>query len=253
MTCPNGHTTTATDYCDVCGEALTPPAGGLASDATPAGGPGASATPDAPGQDAPGLPNAVPSPDAHACPNCQLPARADALFCEGCGYDFTTGAMPRRGPVPTATTTSSATPASTNTAPELAAPWVAEVWIDPAWYASQQSPDPLPSAGPPLVVALRHTSLLIGRSSRSRDIHPDIDCGADNGVSRRHAQVTSDGTRWWVEDLQSSNGTFLGDAVGALPTKALPPGQKREVAADARIYLGSWTRIVLRPAEEGEV
>ena len=49
---------------------------------------------------------------------------------------------------------------------------------------------------------------------RVRYLHADIDCGNDNGVSRRHAQLTTDGTRWFVEDLQSSNGTFVGDATG---------------------------------------
>ena len=38
--------------------------------------------------------------------------------------------------------------------------WVAEVWIDPAWYEAQQSPDPMPSPGLPVVVPLRHASVL---------------------------------------------------------------------------------------------
>ncbi|MDQ6522314.1 FHA domain-containing protein [Nocardioides sp. LHD-245] len=130
--------------------------------------------------------------------------------------------------------------------------WVAEVWIDPDWYADQESTDPLPSAGVPTVVLLKTTSVLVGRTSRSRGIHPDIDLGTDNGISRRHCQLTTDGSRWWVEDLGSSNGTYLGSAVGPLPTDPVPVGEKREIAPDARVYLGAWTRIVVRRAQPGE-
>jgi hypothetical protein len=130
---------------------------------------------------------------------------------------------------------------------------VAEVWIDPDWYADQQSTDALPSPGLPLVVPLRHTSILIGRASRSRGITPDIDLSSDSGVSRRHAQLTTDGTRWWVEDLGSSNGTFVAGAVDPLPKKPIDTGSKREVGPDDRIYVGSWTRLVIRKAAPGEV
>ena len=192
------------------------------------------------------------------CPNCGVANLADALFCEACGYDFTTGTMPRTetpparpSRAPTARRRREAPRESS--APPLDESWVAELWIDPQWYAEQESPDPLPSAGPPAVVPLRHTSLLVGRESQSRDIHPDIDCGADNGVSRRHAQLTTDGARWWVEDLGSSNGTFVAGAVDPLPKTAIDVGVKREVGPEDRIYVGSWTRLVIRKADPGEV
>jgi hypothetical protein len=137
-------------------------------------------------------------------------------------------------------------------APPLATGWVAEVWIDPDWYADQQSDDPMPSAGLPTVVPLRSQSLLVGRASASRGIHPDIDLSSDTGISRRHCQLTSDGRRWWVEDLGSSNGTYVADAVGPLPTVPIAPGQKRELDGDDRVYLGAWTRLVIRKAEPGE-
>ena len=73
-------------------------------------------------------------------------------------------------------------------------------------------PGPLPSPGLPEVVPLRPTSLLIGRKSASRNIHPEIDCEPDSGASRRQAQLTTDGSRWCVEDLESANGTFVGAA-----------------------------------------
>ena len=226
-TCPAGHETTATDYCDVCGIAM-----------------GAAPAPTEPA-------TTVEAPVSGTCPNCSATNPANALFCEACGYDFTTGSMPRTlTPPPTPAASSSP---SANPSPPLAEQWVAEVWIDPDWYVDQKSTDPLPSPGLPLVVQLKNTSVLIGRASRSRNITPDIDLSSDNGISRRHAQLTTDGTRWWVEDLGSSNGTYVGGNVGALPATPLTPGQKQEISADDRIYVGAWTRIVVRRATDGEV
>jgi FHA domain len=130
--------------------------------------------------------------------------------------------------------------------------WVAEVWIDPAWYEAQQSPDPMPSPGLPVVVPLHSKSILIGRTSRSRNIHPQIDCEPDSSVSRRQTQLTTDGRRWWVEDLDSANGTFVAPATGPIPSDPIPVGVKHELAADDRIYVGAWTRIVVRQATEDE-
>jgi hypothetical protein len=226
-TCPAGHETTATDYCDTCGIAMD------------AAAPVAEAPVDA------------PAPDTGTCPNCSAANPANALFCEACGYDFTTGSMPRPA-APAAPDPVPAPEASTNPSPPLTERWVAEIWIDPDWYVDQKSTDPLPSPGLPLVVPLKNTSILIGRLSRSRNITPDIDLSSDNGISRRHAQLTTDGTRWFVEDLGSSNGTYVGGNVGGLPTTPLTPGQKQEISDDDRIYVGAWTRIVVRRAADGE-
>ena len=229
MTCPAGHESTATDYCDVCGVAM--PDGAASAAPTPASAP------------------AVPT--AAECPHCSAANSADALFCEACGYDFTTGSMPRR--TEPLDTLPDAIVGPGNISPPLAAAWVAEIWIDPDWYADQESTDPLPSPGVPQVVPLRNTSILIGRASRSRNISPDIDLSSDTGISRRHAQLTTDGSRWWVEDLGSSNGTYVGGAVDALPKTPVAAGQKQEVRTGDRIYLGAWTRLVVRKAAPGEV
>jgi hypothetical protein len=136
--------------------------------------------------------------------------------------------------------------------PATADLWVVEVWIDPDWSAIQESTDPMPSPGPPTLVVLTETSVLVGRHSVSRGIHPQVDCGPDSGVSRRHCQLTSDGQRWWVEDLQSSNGTYVGSVDTPLPTDPIQPGLRRELAEGDRIYLGAFTRLVLREALPGE-
>ncbi|WP_246142785.1 FHA domain-containing protein [Nocardioides rubriscoriae] len=242
--CPAGHDSTSTDYCDTCG---------IAMGAAPAPSPDDTGT----------LPTTEAISVSDTCPSCGTTNPANALFCENCGYDFTTGALPRAAdPAPAAPSAldlpvepvqPAAPPVPVNPSPPPAASWVAEIWIDPDWYADQQSTDPLPSPGLPTVTPLRHSSILIGRASRSRGIHPDLDLGTDTGISRRHAQLTTDGTRWFVEDLGSSNGTYVGGALGELPKTPVPPGQKVEVRPDERVYVGAWTRIVLRKAEPGEV
>lgn len=129
------------------------------------------------------------------------------------------------------------------------AKWVAEVWIDPEWYRLQQSPDRLPSPGVPQVIGLRADRILIGRPSTGQPA-PQIDCVADSGVSRRQAQLISDGIRWFLEDLGSSNGTYVGQIDRPLPNQ--PIQGRVEVSPHDRIYVGSWTRIVVRPALQQE-
>ncbi|HET9658515.1 MAG TPA: FHA domain-containing protein [Kineosporiaceae bacterium] len=312
-TCPAGHTSESNDYCDVCGAPIGAgggTAGGPGSGGAGAAASGAAASGAAPsgtggaagqaGSSGPGSLLDLDSPSAaagRACPNCGAQAMPGALFCEDCGYDFTTGQLPRTDPPPlippagmtdppqlpvdlsaagpsaavppplpptgsgpvTATGASPAGPtpagtaaAGTTPAQEGPVDWVAEVWVDPEWHAAQEVTEPCPSPGMPVVVPLRGTTQLVGRRSASRNIHPQIDVGADTGVSRRHAQLTTDGQRWWVEDLQSSNGTFVGTAGGGLPDTPVPPGQRTELPDDARVYVGAWTRIVVRSATDDE-
>jgi len=122
--------------------------------------------------------------------------------------------------------------------------WVAEIWIDPEWYRVQQAPDQLPSPGQPVIRGLRSATVVVGRSSGGQ--HPDIDCLTDSGVSRRQATLTTDGSRWFLEDMGSANGTYVGQVDKPLPTQ--PISGRVELRPLDRIYVGSWTRIVVRPA-----
>jgi hypothetical protein len=240
VTCPSGHSSVSNDYCDVCGlpigAAANPASASLPAPAVaaPPAGPAAVAA-------------SAPAQATQACPNCSEPNPPDALFCENCGYDFTTGTMPRP-----ASALDLGTPPPVPPAPQVVADWVVERWVDPDWYAVQQSDDPCPSPGLPVVVPITAKSVLVGRPSKSRGITPEIDCGDDTGVSRRQAQLTTDGQRWWVEDLQSSNGTFVGQASDPLPEDPIPPGQRRELGDDDRLYVGAWTRLVVRRATPEE-
>ena len=310
--CPNGHTSEAEDYCDTCGSPIDLAAQPAASAGAPVEGQvvGASAASGASGAAAPSSSRssldlgpaleepggasastsaaATSQPSAPAsleCPNCRTENPDGALFCEACGYDFTTGAMPRdpsatpgelvdtephelpdSGELPATGgagaaggATGAATPAgqavegADGGASTEPFEWLAEVWVDPDWYQTQEAEDPCPSPGLPTIMPLRHRSVLLGRVSTSRNTHPEIDLSSDPGVSRRHAQLTTDGTRWFVEDLGSSNGTYVGPASGPLPATAIAVGPRSELGDDDRLYVGAWTRVVVRRATPDEV
>lgn len=231
-TCPNGHQSTTDDFCDTCGAPIAPPI--PAAPPTPA-----AATPDA------------PSPVHKSCPNCGGQNTADALFCEECGYDFTTGQRP-----PAAAPTSTAAPAppsaQTSEPASLAGiDWVAEIWIDPDFFAAQHAAGVCPTGGAPTVVPLAGREAIIGRHSTSSGAAVDIDCSGDSAASHRHAKLTLDHDRWYLEDLGSTNGTFVGTPT-LMPPTALTSGERHELTDSERIYIGAWTRIVIRRATSEE-
>lgn len=153
---------------------------------------------------------------------------------------------PSTPPQPEPPAQSGARPSTGPVLPSASGParWVAEIWIDPEWYRVQQAPEQLPSPGQPLIQSLRKQSIVIGRTTSSG--RPDLDCVTDTGVSRRQAVLTTDGIRWFVEDLGSANGTYIGQVDQPMPTT--PIKGRVELGHHDRLYVGSWTRIVVRPA-----
>ncbi len=142
-----------------------------------------------------------------------------------------------------------APPATATPTKPVGLPWVIEIWTDPDWYALQQSEESMPALTEPGVVVLQGSNILVGRPSRSRGIRPQVDCGADTGVSRRHCELTTDGTKWWVTDLGSANGTFVRHPGGELPLTPVPPGERRSLEDGSCIYVGAWTRLLIRTAQ----
>lgn len=277
-TCPAGHTSSTDDFCDVCGtpipaSTLTPPEGAApapSAAAVPSAVPG-TLTPPVPG---PGVGAADPASGAaptipaaggdgpKPCPNCQAENAADALFCEDCGYDFATGQLPPppeqidplSGKVVSGAAGSAATPgAAAPAAPDLSqVTWVAEIWVDRDWFAHQQAEGNAPTSGVPTVAPLPGDTALIGRRSASRGITPEVDCTSDGAISHRHAELRLNGEIWSVQDLGSTNGTFVGRADGNYPENPLPAQQPHELGDGERVYLGAWTRIVVRKATDDE-
>jgi len=72
----------------------------------------------------------------------------------------------------------------------------------------------------------------IGRWDADGGIFPDIDLDSDDPeakVSRRHARITRRGANYFIEDLGSTNGTFVNRGRRLLPGDRQPLGDGDEV------------------------
>lgn len=174
-TCPAGHDSATTDYCDTCGTrmlAVAPP----------------------------------PAPPLQQCANCG--ATRDGRFCEECGHDSTVPVgTPRPVPLdPPATVTWTALVRADRA-------WFDEVRRrDGLDAASLEFPRYCPErrfvlTGPQMAIGRRSRS-------RGTDPEIDLSGPPlDPGVSAQHALLLArpDGN-WELVDVGSTNGTSLGDA-----------------------------------------
>lgn len=75
----------------------------------------------------------------------------------------------------------------------------------------------------------------IGRWDADGGIFPDVDLDTDDPeakVSRRHARITLSNGQYFLEDLGSTNGTFINRG------KRLPPGQRHALCDGDEIIVG---------------
>jgi hypothetical protein len=279
-TCPKGHASTATDYCDECGTPIN-------AVPTPA-----AATPP-PSTSDNGTARAAGAP----CPECGT-ARTER-FCEVCGHDFLAEPGPDAAAAVAGASASgpaASDPAASASAASLSAPAGSAsgpAASDPAASASAASPSapagsasgPAASAGPgspaktewrvvvtadrayyermraaadpdAAVVAfpaycperrfvLTGTEVLIGRMSRSRGIEPGIDLTGppeDAAVSHMHALlVVTPAGGWTIVDLDSANGTYLNDN-----TEQLAANQPVALSDGDQVHVGGWTTLTVR-------
>ena len=224
-TCPKGHASTATDYCDECGAPI----------GAPASAPPKAPTVEAPAAEATGEP----------CPECDTPR--DGRFCEVCGHDFLAepSSVPAKSPDQAPDKGAAASPSTP--APKG---WRVVVTADRAFHARMQSaPDaevvPFPAFCPERRFELTGSEMLIGRRSRSRGIEPAIDLAGppeDAGASHMHALLvaTPEGT-WTVVDLDSSNGTYLNDDPDPIAANQPVP-----LADGDRIHVGAFTTLTVQ-------
>jgi FHA domain len=82
---------------------------------------------------------------------------------------------------------------------------------------------------------LSDTEAQIGRWDADGGIFPDIDLDTDDPeakVSRRHARITLSNGQYFLEDLGSTNGTFINRG------KRLAPGQRQALCDGDEIIVG---------------
>lgn len=153
-----------------------------------------------------------PAPEpagAPACPACGVEVVAGDKFCSNCGAVLQ---------------------AMTESAPAEAAA-------------------PSPSAGPRLVVTASGAEIplpagdeiLIGREDPVSGVFPQVDLtphgGEEGGVSRRHARLMFDGVNYSVEDLDSTNFTFVNK-------QKLSPGTPLPISDGDEIRCGRVTLVL---------
>jgi hypothetical protein len=252
ITCSSGHASTDSEWCDVCGEKLG--AGGPAGTSAPGAGASTITGVVPPGSTSPAGGAQV------ACPHCGDMNTAANLFCESCGYDFTTGQAPPTDPrvSNTVAPAASAGGSAVQTVPVATIPaepatavsgWIVIVEIDPEWFAAKgaDAGTPCPPAASN-TVALTSSPALVGRTSQSKGVYPAVALDLDPAVSRRHAQFVFDHDHWTVIDLGSSNGTYVltGSTAASSDDVPLASGVATKLADGDRVYVGAWTRITLR-------
>ena len=225
-------------FCANCGASLAeppiPPEPVVAEEEEPepATGPAAEAAPEAeaepetetePAAEAPAetkpeaAPAEAPPPSpvtapGTTCPACGAEIEPGDAFCSACGYALQEPAAPR--------------------------PDAVEAAISPP-----PPPPPAPAAGPRLVVSAsgaeiplpEKDEILIGREDPVSGVYPDVDLtphgGEEGGVSRRHARLIAEGGKYYVEDLDSTNFTFVNK-------QKVSPSARQEVGEGDNIRFG---------------
>jgi hypothetical protein len=141
------------------------------------------------------------------CPACGCRLRPGSLFCNKCGAYVATG-----------------TPLSTELLPGEEPPALqADPWLR---IVGEHEKAELPATAKALRITVVENGrqvqfplpievIHLGRDDVYSGIFPDLDLapdgGFEEGVSRRHAMIFQTGNRVFVEDVGSTNGTFLND------------------------------------------
>ncbi len=176
-------------FCANCGASLAQPP--LPPEPVPEAAVEAPPSPLVPEPVTPPAPEAAPPPPVTTCPVCNTDVEPGDTFCSSCGASL------KAAPAP---------------APEPAA-------LPPA-EAAPPPPSPV-AAGPHLVVVASgaeiplpaKAEILLGREDPVSGIFPEVDMtphgGDEGGISRRHARMIVDGGLYFIEDLDSTNYTYV--------------------------------------------
>lgn len=135
------------------------------------------------------------------CPSCEAENLPGTLFCVQCGTYLPSGGPLRTEPLPEQ---GEDRPAQPRKKGQVGETQERALNIEVEVLSTGRN-----------VMLSADREILVGRLDAAHGIFPELDMTADggleHGVSRRHARIyTRDGT-CFVEDLDSTNGTFLND------------------------------------------
>ncbi|HEX8069120.1 MAG TPA: FHA domain-containing protein [Pyrinomonadaceae bacterium] len=161
------------------------------------------------------------------CNKCQTVNTDDAQYCDECGAP-----LDRQRQAAAAPPVALSEAAAVNSAA-------------PAWRAAAAKP-PAPEGTHALLTIQRGRSAgkefplhddesYIGRWDADSGIFPDVDLDADDPeakVSRRHARITLRAGQYFIEDLGSTNGTFINRG------RRLLPGDRQPLRDGDEIIIG---------------
>jgi hypothetical protein len=206
-TCVEGHTSTAEDYCDVCGAPI-----------------GTSAA----------QPDPSPATEVTACPACGMPV--SGRFCEACGHDSALPAPEQPGATP-------APPGPSASVGWTAVVAADREFYERVLAREGPETVAFPAFFPERRIALHGNSTLIGRRNVDQGVEPEIDMSihpADRGVSTQHAVLRIRESGLTITDLGSTNGTSLNGS-----EDLLPEGKETPLNDGDRIHVGAWTTITV--------
>jgi hypothetical protein len=176
-TCVEGHTSTAADYCDVCGA----PIGSTAAQ-----------------------PDSSPPAEAKACPACGMPV--SGRFCEACGHD---SALPEPAAAPNAASVGWTAVVTADRAlyERVLAQQGPDTVDFPRFFPERR----IDLKGESTLIGRGNRKQGVDPEI-DLGIHP-----ADRGVSTQHAVLRIHGAVLTITDLGSTNGTTLNDSDDRLP------------------------------------
>ncbi|GAP95829.1 FHA domain-containing protein [Leptolyngbya sp. NIES-2104] len=185
----------------------------------------------------------TPLPSTIACPNCGSSVQSDAGFCGQCGFNLKSVSAPML---------------STPELPDpqqLPDPVVPDPLIEPDPIVLPTQAEAAPKANSMTQIQQSFARLLNLQTSTEIElppgllvihigkpndrIPPDIDVsGFPNSevVSRIHADIRIEGDAYYIEDVGSSNGTYINNS-------PLPMGNRHRLRAGDRISLGKGDKV----------
>ena len=203
-------------FCDNCGAALGP--------AAPVPPPAAAPVPPPPA--------AAPAPAQAGviCPNCGAQLEPGSHFCDMCGSSAGAAAPPAPPPAP-----APAPPTPPAPAPPVPIPPAAPA-PPPAYPApALQYQLVVQGTNATLPFPPGRTEIILGREDPVSNVFPDIDLtdhgGDEGGVSRQHARIFIQGAQVSIEDLNSTNYTYVNQ-------QRLTPGQAHPLNSGDEVRLG---------------